>query len=333
MNNKKEWIVSIRAYACMAVVMIHVIHGWIDSADVSLTVSRFVLDRVLLQLLIRWAVPVFIMISGCLLLDPKRNVPIDKIKKYIKRMVYVLLTFGFGYCVVENIYLYGVNDLYKVIYLSIVNLLQAKSWNVMWYIYLLIGLYIITPLLRNFVKKVSDEELMFTIYGLAIFSLVIPTINTIFKTNITTFYLEKFDFLLIYLLGYAISSKLFSEKKIYILGLVGIIGYLICSLFNIMVENPHGLFIILFSSAIFCFFANGHYKIKNNKIIEIISRDSFGIYLVHSFWLNIFYKGLHIYPNIFPILIGECVFFVIAMLLSVISIEILKRLPSLKEIL
>ena len=333
MNNKKEWIVSLRAFACMAVIMIHVIDGWTETANIQLTGNRFVVDEILFQPLIRWAVPVFIMISGCLLLDPKKDITIKKVINYIKRIVYILVTFVFAYCIIESILLYGISNLWKVLYMSIFNLFQGKSWAAMWYIYLLIGLYIITPLLRHFVKDASKEEMKFMISGLMIFSVVIPTINSIFNIKITTFYLEEFKYLLLYLLGYAIANNYFDEKKIFIYGAVGLIGYLFCSALNILVGDQGGMFIILISASVFCFFANKHYKIKNNKMIEIISNDSFGIYIIHIFWLNILNKGMHIYPDILPVLIGEIVFFIMILIISLISIEILKKLPFFNKIL
>ena len=86
-SSKKVWITNLRAIACMMVIMIHVIAGWLDNTGIVLTGARNVLDNIILQPLIRWAVPVFIMISGCLLLNPKKDMSIKKILKYIKKNV------------------------------------------------------------------------------------------------------------------------------------------------------------------------------------------------------------------------------------------------------
>jgi surface polysaccharide O-acyltransferase-like enzyme len=91
--------------------MIHVIDGWLVSANIKLNGSRFILDEIIIQPLIRWAVPIFIMISGYLLLDPKKDITIKKIIKYINRMILILLTFGFFYCILENLFTYGIVNL------------------------------------------------------------------------------------------------------------------------------------------------------------------------------------------------------------------------------
>ena len=138
---------------------------------------------VLLQPLIKFAVPSFIMISGCLLLNPKRNININKIKKYILKMISILLVFGFAYCLLENIFDFGFDNIFKLIYESIINLFQEKSWDHMWYIYMLIGLYMITPLLRKFVDTADSDVAKFVLVMMFIFSIVIPMINTIPDTK------------------------------------------------------------------------------------------------------------------------------------------------------
>ena len=113
-EKKIEWITSLRAIACLAVVMIHVIEGWIKAENVKIinniiytgggviNRNRWLLDCVIFRTIIRFAVPCFIMITGCLLLNPKRNVTVDKIKIYLKRILLVLATFGFAFAFIET---------------------------------------------------------------------------------------------------------------------------------------------------------------------------------------------------------------------------------------
>ncbi len=53
--------------------------------------------------LARWAVPVFFMISGALILDPGREMPLRKVGRYIWRMAFILLTVGFAFCLMETV--------------------------------------------------------------------------------------------------------------------------------------------------------------------------------------------------------------------------------------
>ena len=197
-----------------------------------LTGFRWFVDMVLLQTLIKFAVPSFIMISGCLLLNPKRDVNINKIKKYILKMISILLIFGFTYCLLENIFDFGFSNIFQLIYKSIINLFQEKSWDHMWYIYMLIGLYIITPLLRKFVETADEDTTKFVLLMLFVFSFVIPMLNVTFKIKITTFYLSYFNFVFLYLLGYYIvHTDIIKDKYIYVAGVLGIIGYILFAYF------------------------------------------------------------------------------------------------------
>lgn len=89
----------------------------------------------------------------------------------------------------------------------------------------------------------------------------------------------------------------------------------------------------MWSMFIFYLFSSKRISIKENKILNCISKYSFGIYLIHTFWLNIANKGLHIFPNILPIGIGELAFWIIALILSILSCMIIYKLPILKRIL
>lgn len=344
-EKKIEWITSLRAIACLAVVMIHVIEGWIKAENVKIINNiiytgggvidrnRWLLDCVIFRTITRFAVPCFIMITGCLLLNPKKNVTVDKIKVYLKRIFLVLATFGFAFAFIEAFISSNNKSIINIVLVALSNLVQGKAWTHMWYLYCLIGLYILTPLLRKFVKLANEREVKFTLICLFVLSSLIPTINHIFKLNISTFYLEGLNYLFIYLGGYYIScTNIFKEKNLYIGGIIGIVGFFLCCYFNVY-NSQINVFMILEAMAIVKLFASEKIKIKPNKFINLIAKYSFTIYLVHCFWINILYKGFHLYPNILPIFIGEISVYIYALGLSLISAMILNKLPFFKKIL
>lgn len=332
-HHKIEWIIVLRAVACMSVVMIHVIAGWTDGADsVNLSGIRWFIDCVILQALTRFAVPCFIMISGCLLLNPQRDINIGKIKKYIVKMLSILAIFGFVYCVIENLFNDGTSHLFKLLYESLFNLFQEKTWAHMWYLYMLVGLYIMTPILRKFVENTDLPTAKFTLLMLFILSVVVPTLNEIFKIKITTFYLSSFHYLFMYLIGYyLVYTDIVKDKYIYIGGMIGIIGYLLLSYF-LGTTSQTNAFMILETMLIIKLFATGKIRIKNNQFIHCISKYSLGIYIIHTFWLNLLNKGFGIYPDVLPMIIGEGIIFLYALILSTVSSAILYRLPILKKL-
>lgn len=102
-TTKKYWIIALRGFAATAIVYLHVISGWTDGLPGGgITGVRYILDYIVEPVLVRWAVPCFVMITGYLLLDPNKEIDLKKIQKYVLRMAVVILLFGTIYCLMES---------------------------------------------------------------------------------------------------------------------------------------------------------------------------------------------------------------------------------------
>lgn len=341
MKERIKWIDDLRVLACFAVIMIHVIAGWTDSVNnLQLTNFRWFIDNVLFQVLIKYAVPVFIMISGYLLLNPQKEIGFLRIKKYVLRMVAVICIFGTGFSLIENILNYGMNNILCLFFKSFLDALQGNSWAHLWYVYLIIGLYLLTPVIKVAINNLKENEIKFILAVLFVFSFVIPSFNNICGLNITTFFIgnEIFSYIFYYVMGYYIGNKkLFNERLIYISGVLGIIGFIaLCIIKRYGIYVPlinSNVFICLYSILIFKLFSNNIIKIPDFKFKNFISDYSFGIYIIHPFWINLLNKGLGIYPDILPCIIGEILFFIYALVFSIFSVYIIKRVPIIKKII
>ncbi|MBR4419204.1 MAG: acyltransferase family protein [Clostridia bacterium] len=330
-NQRIEWIVVLRALACMAVVMNHVIGCCIVSPN---SVGSL-LNKVFLYPFCLFAVPVFIMISGCLLLNPKREVSLKKIISYMLRIMCLGALFGFFYCLSSNLYTLNsknffdfITKLPTVIFHSCKDLILNDGSH-LWYLVILIGLYVVTPVLRIFVKHADKKTSLFILLLLFVTTCVIPTINDYFDIYIFTFAnVDKFIF--IYLVGYYLAyTDLIKDKYIYVCGIIGIVFFVIACCFG--VSDQLDMFMILEAMMIFRMFSSGKLKIKNNKIINCLSKYSLGIYLIHPFWLDLL-LNLKIHITIFPIFVVEFIFFFYAMIMSLLTSMILYRLPLIKKL-
>ena len=334
-----EWITVLRAFACLAVIMIHVIGFSTKNVDSESLVNygtlRKLFNEVLIQPFISFAVPCFIMISGFLLLDPKRDVTIKKLVKKIIRMLCVFFIFGFFYslCFWNDLSELRFYNIHQYILESISSFFNNKAsyyWNTyFWYIIVLIGLYVLTPILRKFVEHSDKPTIQFVLIALFITTSIIPDINFYFNLNFVSLsQVGKCVFL--YLLGYYIPNYNFiKDKYIYIAGCIGLIGYLITAYFQ--VAEQQSVFMILESAMIIKLFSNNKIKIKSNKIINCISKYSFGIYLIHPFCLWIL-ANFKIYFTAFPFIIGEFLFFAYALIVSLFISMVLYRVPLIKKI-
>lgn len=101
---KSHYIVyldNLRIVAAIAVVFLHLSNVCLDRFyDSDATMQNVLL--VLINTITRFAVPVFVMITGTLLLNPRRIITYDNVfGKYIWRMLLILLTIGGAYALME----------------------------------------------------------------------------------------------------------------------------------------------------------------------------------------------------------------------------------------
>ena len=93
---KQVSIEYLRALATIAVVLNHVCAGLFNNFSISELGRGDAAFICSTYTLVSWGVPVFLMITGSLLLSPKKNIDFTKIRMYVTRMFAVLLLFGGG---------------------------------------------------------------------------------------------------------------------------------------------------------------------------------------------------------------------------------------------
>ena len=73
----------------------------------------------------------------------------------MKRMVWAWVRFGLGMCLIETYFSKqgGGGEINSIIHFA-----TGHSWAHMWYLYMLIGLYLITPVIKPFVVKASNKD-------------------------------------------------------------------------------------------------------------------------------------------------------------------------------
>ena len=98
--------------------------------------------------------PVFLVISGYLFLNPCREMGLGRmLTKYCRRIVLALILFGVPYGCLE---LLAAEGRFRpgMPGEAFVKVLRGQSWSHMWYLYLILLLYAVTPLLKRVLKAV-----------------------------------------------------------------------------------------------------------------------------------------------------------------------------------
>ncbi|MBR2877391.1 MAG: acyltransferase family protein [Clostridia bacterium] len=307
---EKERIVYfdyLRVFAMLAVMVLHVAtQGW-ETADVN-SFQWNVLN--IYDSLVRWGVPVFVMISGALFLS--KEVDVKKLyTKNIARLAVAFVVWSVFYAVylpVSKLVLTGENTFSIK---TMVSEVITGAYH-MWFIPMIIGLYICVPLIKQFVL---NEKLMKYYLKLSfIFAFLVPQLINILSdfTPLSTFGIidsvEKllsdmhldilFGYVFYFVLGYFLSKTEFSKDKrikIYIGGLCGfLLTVLLTALASVKagsaVETYYLNFNVnVFLEAVAVFVLFKQMKLKNNKLnkaVTAFSQYSFGAYLVHIFVIS-----------------------------------------------
>lgn len=147
MSNKEyiHYFSVLKCLAMLAVICLHTFCTPVNFWYCYLNRNEIFIGVFLSQFLLAWAVPIFLMVSGALFLDKTKSIPIKKLyKKYILRLVLILLTFGTLYALMELIYTNKTINFFTVL-TALKNVYAGQSWDHMWFIYMILGLYICIP--------------------------------------------------------------------------------------------------------------------------------------------------------------------------------------------
>ena len=284
----------IKAISCIAVVILHTFFAADGFAQ---TVSQ---HTVLLGIrnLMTWSVPCFVMCSGVLLLDAKKEIGLNKIvKAYIPRMIRALVVFSLLFAAFDSFFLTK-KTVPQTVVEGIKNVLTGNGWKHMWYIYMMIALYLMLPVYRLISKAASDKELKYLLFLYGVFLSLAPLIEKIVETELP-FYIFVFSIYPLYLFaGYflhqypSIGKLAALLMSVIFIAATLILTYISCSnndqTISELLSNYSSPLIIIGSLG---FFVLMRYT-TNKRIVfidaasELISKCSFGVYLIHMAFLK-----------------------------------------------
>ncbi|SHM65666.1 acyltransferase [Flavobacterium chilense] len=342
-GSKMIWTTNLRVVATFSVIFLHVTSEILYQFG---RVSDFVWwTGNIYDSMVRFCVPVFVMLTGALMLGKTYELN-DFLKKRFSRIVFPFLFWSFIYAILALRHKisedHGMSFLESIKW--IIHLLQKGSSYHLWYIYMIIGIYLFIPIISKWIQNATEKEILYFL-SIWVFTLTInQPILSGFKINIDLTYFSGFIGYVV--LGYYLSIKSFgfTRKSIYLIALfLIIIGISITAFgtyflsqktnsFNGYFYNYDTLNVLIVSIGVFLFFKN--FEIFNpalNKVVNFISKYSYGIYLVHILTLTVIKEiGIHNYVTnpIFavPVIALLCLF------ISAVVIYSINKIPYGKYI-
>lgn len=328
-----------RTAACMAIIVLHTVFAASEYFRDSITASELLVSKIVENNMM-WAVPLFLMVTGVLQLNSEKPLTLRKLYgKYIKRIFCALLVFSIIFRIFDIIMDHEAFTVMNVLK-AFTEMITSKGWGHLWYLYLLIGLYVLLPFYRKIVEHCTDRELNYLICVYIVFVSLIPIIES-FGLRIGFYISESLIYPLYLLLGHMIhSGKIkFDKKTGVILTAAAAVSIVIIDIiqygFNIMLPSAlvgyASPIVIIQSTGVFLIFER--ITTGESRIVDPVDKCSFGIYLVHMIFIRALfrYAGFDPYDNM-PVITIPVIILVIFML-SLLTTALLKKIPYLKRII
>lgn len=296
-SNRTYYLDTLRIIAICAIVLLHVAGSYWYLLDVS-SFDWVVINAY--DCITRWGVPVFVMISGALFLDPKRPQPLRKLwTKNIPRLAALIVFWGLLYALVFDWpQTWSVESAFAFIH----DLLFGTPH--LWFLFMLIGLYVIVPLLRCITAN-EQATRYFLILGLIV-NVIIPPLSSsgcfgIGEEIYTALLLElPLGYSFFFVLGYYLNSHDLSRVwrlAIYLIGAAGLIAATVVTAWlsglsgeanKLVIQSTYpfafaaaGVFI-----AVKRFFKKRTFNEARLGTIYTLSSCTLGVYVIHIFVLR-----------------------------------------------
>ena len=298
-NKRIIFLDKLRIISCIAVIVLHTVtYGYFSISFLS---TSWIVCTII-NCISRFCVPVFIGISGALFLS--RDISIkDLYIKYILRIIVILLLCSTFYAVWDCFYeLFNSSNIIQILLEKIL-----KGYYHLWYLYLVIFLYILTPLLKTITT--SKDVLKYTLVLLFITQFIFPLIinSNAFQPisliiNKVFFFNDSMGYIFYYLLGYYIYNLEITKKKEIISYIIGIVGFILTCYLTIKKSINEGILAETYLKSVTAnvsfqyigifIFAKCKLNSSNEKtrnMISLLSKCSFAMYLCHPFVLDKIY--------------------------------------------
>lgn len=149
--------------ACVGVIIVHVSSQGVSEYALS---SFGWFSSTFWDSIARFAVPVFFLCTGMLMLDPGKDLSVKKLyKKYFLRVLWILLFWAWAYYVFTIVGQYVLTGWWEPggFLNSILQTLRFNHHLHLYYLQMLLLVYAFLPLLRVFVRSADEKELNYAV--------------------------------------------------------------------------------------------------------------------------------------------------------------------------
>ena len=348
---KTEERIPVDLIKTIAIILVIVVHAAIEPHPIVQVMDQTEVIRwftvTTYDSLARVSVPLFVMLSGALLLQPSKLEPVRVfLKKRLIRLGLPFIFWGtayFAWRFLVNNEAFSVN--------SIVQGVLTGPYYHFWFLYMLFGLYLITPVLRVLTRygerKIIKYFLLLWFLGTAIVPLIVLISG--FTVELKLFAVT--GWVGYFLLGFYLAERRMRSSTLYTAWLIGFLWTILGTFAVTSLVGGHtGLFfldylsasVILASASIFLLLSRispGAFEIRFsriNRLIRLIGQNTLSIYLLHVMVLESLQKGyfgFQISVNTMNPIVEIPLITIVTLFICAGIVFLLKRIPFVKKVI
>ncbi|WP_238907647.1 acyltransferase [Clostridium sp. YIM B02506] len=246
----------------------------------------------ILQILVRIGLPIFFMMSGALLLNGKEESLFQFYVKRFSKVAIPFIAYSFFYLFIFN-YKWSLFSLSNLVH-SLLDILKGPVFYHLWFVYTLLGLYVVAPFLKAMLQGLSNKiliNLMIVILILRCISIYLPVTGV--NLGLTNYVFD--NWVMYFISGYMLTRDLGEKfnKAVYRLGVISFIFTII--IIRYIPSFSNNLFdlsptMVLMTASVFLFFKQSSHRFPQNGpiywVISLSNKYSYSIYLIHAFTLS-----------------------------------------------
>lgn len=329
-DNRISYLDILKIIALFFVVCIHLVAGLFveQPVDSDVWFRANAIDSVS-----RWCVPVFVMVSGALMLRPDKYLSIKRLYlKNIVRLVIAFLAWSLFYALV-SVYRDGFQG-----FQSLFEMIVFGKYH-MWFIFMIVGVYIMIPVLRLIAQSrtilIYTIIIWFILLLLSEWALLFP--GTRYSALMAKASLD-IGYLGYALVGYWLSTCSMSKQKLFVLVCLGALGMLVTFVGTTGLSLADGACDVLYdycsinvavsAMAVFALVKRsvGHrtWNASAQRLVSEMGDRSLGVYFVHVFFLELLNINIASF-NVLEVALYACGIFA----LSYIVAFLLRFIPKI----
>lgn len=287
MKQRIFYLDLLRSFAIIMVLLLHSISGYMMQSELYNTTSWYI--NLGLNAFARTGVPLFLMISGVLMLSAESTRNITQFyKKSLLHIAVPLVFWNIAYFIFRWARGYAEFD----IKLLLDQFLNCGTEYHLWYLYTIIGIYLIAPFLKILTDNLNDKQLVWLLFLMLFGTTIRPFINTV-----TPFYIYFFEplfngYVACFMMGYVLCNIKCDLKTVIWFLIAGILGFLGSVILNHINSSANEINLVANNGYSLCHFALASAIFMTSKfifsertflkgIVTALSKASFGIYLTH----------------------------------------------------